>query len=168
MKCTTVFMRHKSEASVLLAALLVTMAAPAFAQSARQAVKADPGEIVMTRNVAARVAYRQPLSPGVALLVSPKPNNQIDSALGLGTGEVSDSDAAALNASASAANGTAVGHALNGALAGMAGTHAPGNAGVSNSDVATGMRNTTGSIAGQVIGALGPLSTSLAAPAGGH
>jgi hypothetical protein len=73
---------------LLVAGLLAT---DAHASGARQGVKAQPGEIVLLRDVSVRPAYRmQP--PGMALIADPSPRRELSSALGVGMDELSDAD----------------------------------------------------------------------------
>ena len=65
-------------------ALASLSAAPTVgASGARQGVKAQPGEIVLLRDVAARPAYRM-APPGMALIADPKPQREIATSLGTG------------------------------------------------------------------------------------
>jgi hypothetical protein len=107
----------------LLAAALVVPAA-ASASGARQGVKAQPGEIVLLRDVSARPAYR-PAPPGMALIADPSPRREIGHALGTSTGmdELSDDDYASLGSNTGAGiprNTTTIervtGHTVNGTL----------------------------------------------------
>jgi hypothetical protein len=80
---------------VLIASALALALTPfvSFADGARVAQKAQPGEIVLIRNVATRPADRNPTAPGMALMVSASPNPQLGSAiLGSGNGEISDQE----------------------------------------------------------------------------
>jgi hypothetical protein len=64
-----------------------------FADGARVAQKAQPGEIVLIRNVATRPADRNPTAPGLALMVSASPNPQLGNAIqGTGNGEITDQE----------------------------------------------------------------------------
>ena len=67
--------------------LLASPAARVDAADAHVGVHPERGEMVLLRDVNARLAYR-PAPPGIALIVDPTPNREIDSALG--TGEMSD------------------------------------------------------------------------------
>jgi hypothetical protein len=91
-----------------LAAVMVLPLA-ATASGARQGVKAQPGEIVLLRDVSTRPAYR-PAPPGIALIAEPSPRREIGQALGTSTGmdELSDDDYASLgsNTGAGAAHGS--------------------------------------------------------------
>jgi hypothetical protein len=80
---------------LLAAALAVPCAA--HASGARQGVKAQPGEIVLLRDVSTRPAYR-PAPPGMALIADPSPKREVGQALGTSTGmdELSEDDYAAL------------------------------------------------------------------------
>lgn len=69
--------------------------ATAFAADAHQGVNAEPGEIVLLRDVSARHAYRSP-PPGMALIVDPSPKSEIS--MMLGTGELTDAEYASLGA----------------------------------------------------------------------
>ncbi len=64
-----------------LAVALLSVGAGASASGARQGVKAQPGEIVLLRDVSARPAYRM-APPGMALIADPKPQREIATALG--------------------------------------------------------------------------------------
>lgn len=68
-------------------ALLVVFAMPVAASGVRRGDKAQPGEIVLLRNVSTRPAVRMH-PPGMALLVDPSPRKEIDHALG----EMSDDE----------------------------------------------------------------------------
>jgi hypothetical protein len=151
--------------------LAVAFPAAVLADGARIAVKAKPGEIVLTRNVSDRIAYRQPVSPGMALLVSPMPNQSIDSALGLGNGEVSDADAAGLGATPASGNTTSVGNAVTNALVNSVGGRT-GNSGPLTGNNAAGgpmgaVGNATSGIGSQVTGAMSQIPMA-AAVGGGH
>lgn len=78
-------------------ALLVALPATVLASGARQGVKAQPGEMVLLRDVSARVAYR-PAPPGMALIAEPSPKREVGTALGVSTGmdELSDDEYAAM------------------------------------------------------------------------
>lgn len=171
-------------AHALLLTLLTMPSWPAVAASdgagARQGVKPRPGEIVLLRNVATRPADRQPPSPGMALLVNPSPRSQLDNALGLGGGEMSDADFANLSATprtTRTSGGGTVNRAINGALGNSmggnahAGTTVAGN-GVSNvvSGPMGAVGNATRGIGRQVTGALSqlPLSNLPLNPGGSH
>lgn len=140
---------------------------------ARAGVKAKPGEIVLLRDVATRPAYRQPLSPGMALIVNPSPRQQIDNSLGLGHGELSDADVANLGATPRQGN-TAIGRVLDRALGTNLGHSANGGM-VARNGVSNVVGGSTGSIGSatrgigeQVTGALSQLPLSTAAAGIGH
>lgn len=83
-----------------LAVALLSVGASASASGARQGVKAQPGEIVLLRDVSARPAYRM-APPGMALIADPKPQREIAAALGAGApangmDELSDEDYAGM------------------------------------------------------------------------
>ena len=83
----------------LIAALSAVGLLPAWAVAADARVGVHPahGEMVLLRNVNARHAYRA-APPSVGLIVDPRPNREINGALG--TGELSDADFAAIAAAA--------------------------------------------------------------------
>lgn len=85
----------------------------AIAGDAHVGVKNKHGEIVVMRDVPSRMATRQQ-PPGLALIVDPRPNRQLDAALGTAT-ELSDSDIASMGASPP----STVAHRVNGAMAGL-------------------------------------------------
>lgn len=78
--------RQTISAAVVFACAVVA-AAPAGASGARKGDKAQPGEIVLLRNVATRPAVRMH-PPGMAVLVDPSPRGEIEHALG----EMSDDE----------------------------------------------------------------------------
>ncbi|MGY0560517.1 MULTISPECIES: hypothetical protein [unclassified Luteimonas] len=132
---------------LLLTALTALMLAPVTAQAAgsRTGVHPQHGEMVLLRNVNARPAYR-PAPPSVALIVDPRPSRELHA--GLGTGEMSDADFAAISS----------GHSLGPArpASGIDGT-------VNNAisvGLGTGQVQHSGAVGGSVGGALsGPLGT---------
>jgi hypothetical protein len=64
-----------------------------FADGARVAQKAQPGEITVIRNVASRPADRNSTAPGLALMVSASPNPQLGNAMqNTGNGEMTDQE----------------------------------------------------------------------------
>lgn len=77
--------------TLAVAALLPGVASAA---DARAGVHARHGEMTLLRDVHARHAYR-PAPKGIALIVDPTPNREINQALG--TGEMSDADFAAIS-----------------------------------------------------------------------
>lgn len=127
--------------------MMALMPMLAAADGARVAQKAKPGEIVVTRNVAARPADRSPTAPGMALMVSASPNPQLVNGLtgGSGPGEISDEEIANLSAGRITANVSgqnSMQRALNTAL----GTNVGGNsAGAASSN---GVSNTLNAPAG--------------------
>ena len=144
------------------------------AADAHVGVHPEKGEMVLLRDVSARPAYR-PAPPGIALIVDPTPNREINGSLG--TGEMSDEDIAAMSSGRlDAAGGVQaslpermVGRALQGSIGGIGGT----NGVVSGDGIARGIGGVTGalggatrSIAPTVTGALSqfPLGTK---PGGG-
>lgn len=84
---------------VALLAVMMTglLSAGARAGDARKGVKANRGEIVVLRTVPTRYATRME-PPGVALIVDPRPNRELETALGKGS-ELNDAEIAALSAS---------------------------------------------------------------------
>jgi hypothetical protein len=119
-----------------------------FADGARVAQKAKPGEIVLIRNVAARPADRAPTAPGLALMVSASPNPQLSNGMNgaTGSGEITDAEIADLDAGPAAGRTmpgqTSVQRSLNAAL----GTNAGGNSAgaVSNNGVSNLVSGATG------------------------
>lgn len=92
--------RHTQTWPVLLgmAAMAVLLSMhEARAGDARRGAKAQHGEIVLLRTVSTRPATR-PQPPGMALLVDPRPNSELNAVLGGGS-ELNDSQIAALTAS---------------------------------------------------------------------
>lgn len=148
--------------TAIAAALLPGMASAA---GSRAGVQPEPGEMVLIRNVSARPAYR-PAPPGLALLVDPKPNRELNHALG--TGEMSDADFAAISSGhrlGPAGPTHAVDGAVNGALAAGLGTggvrqggalHGDGFGGATSGPLGT-VGNTTRGIGNHVTGALSQL-----------
>jgi hypothetical protein len=84
--------RHLTACLPLLSMLAATTVCAA---DAHMAVHPEKGEMVLLRDVNARPAYR-PAPPGLALIVDPTPNRELDATLG--TGELSDADFAQLSA----------------------------------------------------------------------
>ena len=126
----------------------------AFAADAHVGVHPAKGEMVLLRDVSARPAYR-PAPPGIALIVNPTPNREIDASLG--TGEMSDAEFAALSTGKLDGNGVAmplpqqmVGSALQGSIGGVT-----GNSGALSGD------GISGAIGG-VTGTLGGATRSIA------
>lgn len=133
-----------------LAAVLITMPAPAvsFADGALVGQKAQPGEIVVIRNVAARPADRNPTALDMALMVNTSLNPQLNNAINGsgGSGEITDMEIADLTAGVVSGNGatgqSSVQRSLNAAL----GTNTGGNtAGVAGNGISNLMSGSTGS-----------------------
>lgn len=108
-------------AGVLLAGVLLGPDV-ALAAEARQGDVAEPGEIVLLRDVSARQAIRS-APPGMALIVDPSPKSEID--MMLGTGELSDAEYASLGAGAADSGPKTtveqmIGRAVGGSLTGTA------------------------------------------------
>jgi hypothetical protein len=80
------------------AAFAFAFALPGHAADAHRAVQAQPGDIVVLRNVSTRPADRL-APPGMALMVSPSPRPEITASLG--AHELSDEDFARLDAAPS-------------------------------------------------------------------
>ncbi|MCO7486373.1 hypothetical protein [Stenotrophomonas maltophilia] len=161
-----------------LAVALLSVAASASASGARQGVKAQPGEIVLLRDVAARPAYRM-APPGMALIADPKPQREIASALGTGgasTGmdELSDEDYAGMGAGQAAAatspRGTTVERVTQQALGGTLGRSSDGMVGSSLGSAMSGplgaVGNSTRGIGDTVRGALAQFPLQGPSPAG--
>ncbi|GFZ92456.1 hypothetical protein GCM10011408_10050 [Dyella caseinilytica] len=113
------------------------MPAMSFADGAHVAQKAQPGDIVLIRNVAARPADRNPTAPGLALMVNPSPNPQLSNSLsGSGnTGEMTDTEIADLTAGAISGNGNN-GQSTQRSLSTAQGVNSGGNsAGAANNGV---------------------------------
>ncbi|KAA8993444.1 hypothetical protein FJU31_18515 [Stenotrophomonas cyclobalanopsidis] len=167
--------------SVRQLALLLALSCPlaAAASGARQGVKAQPGEIVLLRDVAARPAYRM-APPGMALIADPKPQHEIATALGSGGGssgmdELSDDDYAGLGAGQTgrmaAPGGTTVERVTHQALGGTLGRSSDGALGGNSlggamSGPLGAVGNTTRGIGDTVRGALAQFPLG-AAPQGG-
>lgn len=163
-------------------ALLLMLAIPlaAAASGARQGVKAQPGEIVLLRDVSTRPAYRM-APPGVALIADPKPQHEISAALGSsgaasGMDELSDDDYAGLGAgqtgSVRAHGVTTVERVTQQALGGTLGRSGEGMmSGSSLSGAMSGplgaVGNTTRGIGDTVRGALSQFPLGAPAQAGG-
>lgn len=86
----------------MLLLLLLMPTGQLKAADARIGVHAKHGEMVLLRNVDARPAYR-PAPPGIALIVDPTPNREIEAVQQ--TAELGDADFAALIGGATARNG---------------------------------------------------------------
>lgn len=161
-------------AGVLLAGVLLAPGA-AFAADAHQGVNAEPGELVLLRDVSARHAYRSP-PPGMALIVNPSPKAEID--MMLGTGELSDAEYAALGAGSPGPRPITTveqmtSRAIGGSLAGVT-SHNGMLSGSGMTDALGGpmgaVGNVTRGVGDQVRGALSQfplMSSPAAAPPGG-
>lgn len=105
----SVAVHRKARPGLWLLAVALALPQAAMASGARQGVKAQPGEIVLLRDVSARPAYR-PAPPGMALITDPSPRREVNQALGTSQGmdELSDDDYASLGANTGA--GTAAMH----------------------------------------------------------
>lgn len=145
--------------TLLIAAGSSVAPAVVLAADAHQAVKPEPGEIVLLRDVSARQAIRS-APPGMALIMDPSPKREID--MMLGTGELSDAEYASLGAGAADAQSRTtvelmIGRAVGGSLTGTAsgnGTLAAGGI-VQPIGVSTGgVGGATRGFADQVNGAL--------------
>lgn len=141
--------------TLLLPCLLLLALSPAArvdAADAHVGVHPGRGEMVLLRDVNARAAYR-PAPPGIALIVDPKPNREIDNALG--TGEMSDDEFAAMSTGrvyASGHHATLPEQMTSRALQGSLG-RVTGESGVlSGSGMARGVGGVTGSIGGMTRG----------------
>jgi hypothetical protein len=91
-------------ASIAGAIAITVVPAISLADGAHVGQKAGPGDIVLIRNVAARPADRNPIAPGMALMVNASPNPQLNNAINGNGNEASDSDIADLTASISSRN----------------------------------------------------------------
>lgn len=147
----------------LLATLAATILLPgvAAAADARAGVHARHGELTVLRDVHARHAYRQ-VPKGVALIVDPTPNRQLDHALGLG--EMSDADFAAISSGHGAGEVRSVSGidaTVNNALGTSLGTGQVQHSGTSVGGALSGplgtVGNTTRGIGSHVTGALSNL-----------
>ena len=161
--------RYVLVVSACLAGTVISHAASA--QGTREGVQAQPGEIVLLRNVAARPADRQG-SPGMALLVDPSPRTTLNSALG--ADELSDTDYSNLGAGSSgngrmASAGDSIKGSLTNALGGGGDSTATGN-GINNATGAPlgSIGDATRGIGGQVSAAVAQLPLIPAAAPGGH
>lgn len=176
MHCSHLFTTwgHRVRQPGLFLALLIPLSG-AMAADAHVAVQAKPGEMVLLRNVSARSAIRQ-APPGVALIANPSPRDNLSAALG--ANELSDSDYANLDASASGPRGvhaTTAERMVESALGGSLGRSPNRSGGVAGNGFSnliggpTGaIGRTTGGIDNQIRGALSQLPGMTPAPAGGH
>jgi hypothetical protein len=160
MRSTAAHLIHRLAPWSLPVAIALAWAPAGHAADAHRAVQAQPGDIVLLRNVSTRPAYRSS-PPGMALMVSPSPRSDVDTALG--AQELSDADFAQLGATPSpaahlAANG--VGRTLEATLVrgGGGGSTVAGN-GVSDAVAAPigAVGNATRGIGDQVQNALSQL-----------
>lgn len=164
-------------AALAIAPLLVGTGASA--SGARQGVKAQPGEIVLLRDVSARPAYRM-APPGMALIADLKPQREIATALGAGgttngMDELSDEDYAGMGAGQAASvatpGGTTVERVTQQALGGTLGRGGDGMVGSNLAGAMSGPLGAVGSstrgIADTVRGALAQFPLQGTAPAGG-
>ena len=120
----------------------------AQAADAHVGVHPGKGEMVLLRDVSARPAYR-PAPPGIALIVDPTPNREINASLG--TGEMSDDEFAGMATGQIGANGAQaslpariVDRALGGSVGGLAGA----NGSLSGDGIARGVGGVTGTLGG--------------------
>jgi hypothetical protein len=120
-----------------IAGLIVIAAIPAisFADGAHVGQQAGPGDIVLLRNVATRPADRNPIAPGMALMVNPSPNPQLNNSLN-GGAEISDGEIADLTASISARGASPGQSSMQRSLNAALGINTGGNnAGAANNGV---------------------------------
>lgn len=163
-----------------LLGLLTTglLATDAQASGARQGVKAQPGEIVLLRDVSARPAYRmQP--PGMALIADPSPRREVSGALGIGMDELSDADYAGMESGladmAGAAHGqTTVERVTEGVVGGTMGRVVGDGGALSGGQLSRAIGGPMGAVGGatrgigdQVRGALAQFPLGQPAGAGG-
>ena len=120
----------------------------AQAADAHVGVHPGKGEMVLLGGVSARPAYR-PAPPGIALIVDPTPNREINASLG--TGEMSDDEFAGMATGQIGANGAhaslparIVDRALGGSVGGLAGA----NGSWSGDGIARGVGGGTGTLGG--------------------
>lgn len=141
-------------ATVLLTAPLGTRVQAAGVE---YQVKAQPGDIVILRNVPARPAARQ-MPPSKALMMNPSPEPEISQ--GLGSSELSNADYAALSANAPGLVSTPRQGPLTSQLvrenvqATTTGLLTPTQGGASLGTAGSAIRSATGGIAPSVSGAL--------------
>lgn len=162
-------------AGAMLAGYLLLAASAVRAADAHQAVKAQPGEMVLLRDVAARPAIRQ-ASPGTALIVDPSPRPEL--ARALGTGELSEADYASLDASPASpqnAHRTSIERITDQALGGNLGSMGSGHHGVAGNGISniidgplSSLGSATQGIGHQVHGTFSQLPVLIPAPIGGH
>lgn len=149
---------------------LTAVSTVSFADGARVAQKAQPGDIVLLRNVATRPADRNPTAPGLALMVSASPNPQLGNALGSsGNGEISDQEIDDLTAgiglgARTSGQGSGAQHSFNAGLAQNAGGNsaAAANGNTTNSLTAGGGAGAaTGSVVDSTRGISDQITNSL-------
>jgi hypothetical protein len=147
--------RHLARLPIL--AILAGTPLAVLAADAHTGVYADPGEIVLLRDVNARHAYR-PAPPSIALIADPTPTREIQQALG--TGELSDEEFAAMSSGQVDARGGATlpeqmtARALQGSLGRVTGD----NAVLSGSSLGSSVGGVTGAVTGATRG-IGPTIT---------
>lgn len=151
----------------LAAGLIATLALPSAAPAAeaRTAVKPKPGEIVLLRDVPTRPAVRM-APPGMALIVDPTPNRQLDT--GLGAMELSDGETAAIGAPVQRATGligAALGTSSPGAPRGGADPLSTPRGAAPHAPPLGAVGNATRGVGSQITGALQALP--FGKPAGG-
>lgn len=145
---------------LLAAALAWLPLAAGHAADAHRAVQAQPGDIVVLRQVPTRPADRQ-APPGMALMVSPSPKREVTAALG--NHELSEADYAGLDAASPTSDrmqDTAMGRSLEGMLVrGSGNSIGTAGTGVSSvvADPAGAVGRAAGGIGEQVQGALAQL-----------
>lgn len=183
--------------SALLVVLLLAATSPCLAQQGRMAsgatdapvgagardgLKAQPGEMVLIRDVATRPAYR-PAPPGIALIANPSPTHEVADALGTDDGfaELSDDDFATMGSGSGVAGPSPqTGHATTvdritngmvtntmGRVAGTDGLLSGNNLSQSINGPVGAVGNATRGIGDQVVGALAQFPLLQPAAAGG-
>lgn len=147
----------------LLFAVAAFALVPAVAEAAdaRAGVHARHGEITLLRDVHSRHAYR-PAPKGIALIVDPTPNREINQALG--TGEMSDADFAAISSGHALSQvrpASGIDATVNSAIGASLGTGPAQHSGTSVGGALSGplgtVGNTTRGIGSHVTGALSNL-----------
>ncbi|MBO9718042.1 MAG: hypothetical protein J7507_14885 [Pseudoxanthomonas sp.] len=137
---------------------LALLAAPAvvLAADAHTGVYAEPGEIVLLRDVNARYAYR-PAPPSIAVIADPTPTREIQQSLG--TGELSDEEYASLSSGQVDARGVTLPEQMTGrALQGSLGRLTGDNSTLSGSAIGKSVGGVTGAVTGATRG-IGPTIT---------
>ena len=130
--------------------LLLLVVAPGAGRAADAHVGVHPqrGEMVLLRDVSARSAYRQ-APPGIALIVDPTPNREINHSLG--TGEMSDDEFAAMSSgqvNAGQAGATMPQHMVGNAMQGSLGRLTGENGTLSGNSFGRSIGGATGAITG--------------------